>query len=67
MLEISQLNDCFENAPSSFLRHSSAVMQAPNDFYMVSEQNELDQDIASIPVPPGFKIRLADFGTGKLS
>lgn len=56
----------FEHAPSTVFRHSSPALDAPDDFYMESEQVfSADENLSTTPTPPGFSVRLADFGTGK--
>lgn len=58
----------FEHAPSTVFHHSSPALDAPDDFYMESEQVfPADEDLSTSPTPTGFSVRLADFGTGKLT
>ncbi|EXJ77710.1 hypothetical protein A1O3_09939 [Capronia epimyces CBS 606.96] len=64
LLETAKINNMFEHAPSTVFRHSSPALAAPDDFYMESEQVfSADEDLSTTSVPPGFAVRLADFGT----
>lgn len=63
-METIKINEMFEHAPSSVFRQSSPPPNAPDDFYMESEQVSSAEEDLSAAV--GLSVRLTDFGTGKL-
>ena len=63
-METKKINELFEHAPSSVFHKFISPLEAPNEFYMGSEQvSSADEDLSA---PVGLSVRLTDFGTGKL-
>jgi serine/threonine-protein kinase SRPK3 len=67
LLETAKINDMFDNAPSTVFRHSAPIYDAPEDYYMESEDIvAANEGFDSTHPPPSLSVRLTDFGTGKL-
>ncbi|KPI35537.1 Serine/threonine-protein kinase SRPK [Cyphellophora attinorum] len=64
LLETTQTDKFFERAPSTVFEPSPSARDPQHDFYMKSEQTiPANEVLESVPSPPGFSVRIADFGT----
>jgi serine/threonine-protein kinase SRPK3 len=67
LLETAKINDMFDDAPSTVFHHSSPIYDAPEDYYMASEEIvAANEGFDTTTPPPSLSVRLTDFGTGKL-
>jgi serine/threonine-protein kinase SRPK3 len=66
LLETTQINEVFEHASPAIFAPLPSATDPRHDFYMKSGRIiSTNEDPASVPPPPGFSARIADFGTGE--